>query len=1044
MRWAKHLLAELGILLLFIPLLMLIALLWAIATEQGSRWTIAQLNALPEVPVKFINFQGRLIDTAHCDALIFTQPQLSVEANDVDLQYNLLALLQKKLTIQSLTAKQLSIRRVPTQTPRTAASGLARLHAPHWPVQLEIRDASIEHIVYLDTPKQLYLNDVQFSAGMQADTVSVEQISLRQANNRFEGYGQLQLRPYLPFEINVKAHLGDWLEIPSLFATGNLQHYRYLGSYRFQRSGLPPAEGQAQGQGDLQHVTIEQLIANTLDGQLSASGAFHWDKTPRGLLQFVAANLDVQRYRNELRGRVSGQGLWVLEAKKSSLNLETVGQLQGLPLSSTVEAIFENGVLQLQAANLRSGDNQLTLQGELAGRDIRALDIQANLPQLQQLEPALTGALTGTLQVEGSLHNPQVTADLQAQQLALTNGPRIDQLTLNLQPLPSQQHRLLLKAEQTHWRDRKINHIELALQGDLQTQTAQLQVRDAPGGTTAQLAAAGFYTKNNRQWQGQINTFDLTAAQLPHYRLRAPAAVRFSPTQQYLAPLCLQHAQEALCLSAELAAQQHQLDAEFKHIPMQRFSPWLPALGDLPDRIDLSLRVQGQQDRLPFQFTARIDADNYLQSTGQYNHQTQQITADLQGGFAHFDWLALFTDEIEQPHGRLSLQAQLSGPLDAPKVQGNVQLDHLQAKLPATGTALEQGKLNLQLHNSQQGELSGSIQSGPGTVALQGQLDWPTLQDWQLKITATGKRFEAINQPLAQVLISPDLSVTATRKGLRATGTVRIPEARIELARIPESAVPVSKDEYIVGAQPSKKTAMYPTSSAITFILGDKIRLVGNGLDARLTGKLKITQSRLKQITADGVLNVAEGSFTAYGQNLSLDFGQIYFNGPLKAARLNLLATRKIDNITAGIRIVGTLDAPESHVFAIPMMPPTDALAYLLTGKPLEATGQNESKMLINAAVRLGLKGSAGVINDIRSFAKLDTLEIQPAEDLAASALIIGKYLSPNLYLEYATQLFENSDVITIHYDISKKLQLEAKSSDTSKSIDLIYQFEKN
>ena len=124
-------------------------------------------------------------------------------------------------------------------------------------------------------------------------------------------------------------------------------------------------------------------------------------------------------------------------------------------------------------------------------------------------------------------------------------------------------------------------------------------------------------------------------------------------------------------------------------------------------------------------------------------------------------------------------------------------------------------------------------------------------------------------------------------------------------------------------------------------------------------------------------------------------------------------------------------------------MSETEALSYLLTGKPLNATGDSESGMLVNAAAKLGMKKSAHRINEIRAKAGFDTLQLESGDDLTESELIIGKYLSARLYLEYVTKLFASSEVFTLRYEFSNKLYLEAESGAESQALDLIYQFER-
>ena len=116
-------------------------------------------------------------------------------------------------------------------------------------------------------------------------------------------------------------------------------------------------------------------------------------------------------------------------------------------------------------------------------------------------------------------------------------------------------------------------------------------------------------------------------------------------------------------------------------------------------------------------------------------------------------------------------------------------------------------------------------------------------------------------------------------------------------------------------------------------------------------------------------------------------------------------------------------------------MSETEALSYLLTGKPLNATGESESGMLVNAAAKLGMKKSANRINRIRAKAGFDTLQLEAGDDLTESELVIGKYLSSRLYLEYVTKLFSDLEVFALRYEFSNNLHLEAESDADSQAL---------
>jgi translocation and assembly module TamB len=116
-------------------------------------------------------------------------------------------------------------------------------------------------------------------------------------------------------------------------------------------------------------------------------------------------------------------------------------------------------------------------------------------------------------------------------------------------------------------------------------------------------------------------------------------------------------------------------------------------------------------------------------------------------------------------------------------------------------------------------------------------------------------------------------------------------------------------------------------------------------------------------------------------------------------------------------------------VFSDPAMGQSDALAYLVTGKPLSEVGQgdaNEGDTLQLAARSLGTAAGGLLAKNIGKRLGVDEIGIKDSEVIGGAALTVGQYLSPRLYLSYGVGLFEPGEVITLRYKLSKSLALEA------------------
>jgi autotransporter translocation and assembly factor TamB len=85
-----------------------------------------------------------------------------------------------------------------------------------------------------------------------------------------------------------------------------------------------------------------------------------------------------------------------------------------------------------------------------------------------------------------------------------------------------------------------------------------------------------------------------------------------------------------------------------------------------------------------------------------------------------------------------------------------------------------------------------------------------------------------------------------------------------------------------------------------------------------------------------GELRVVDGTFGAFGQRLEIETGRlIYTGGPLENPGLEIRAVRRVDQVTAGALVRGTLQEPEITLYSDPPMPSAEVLSYLTLGKSL-------------------------------------------------------------------------------------------------------------
>jgi len=440
---------------------------------------------------------------------------------------------------------------------------------------------------------------------------------------------------------------------------------------------------------------------------------------------------------------------------------------------------------------------------------------------------------------------------------------------------------------------------------------------------------------------------------------------------------------------------------------------------------------------------------------------------------------ALFPGLIGESQGQLTFNLNAAGTWNVPDLQGNIRLADASAYLYPAGIRVKGIKAEVQLKDNLFNVSSFSLLSGTGS--MQGAaMVW--LNDW--KITRyegkiSGDRFQTVYLPELQVLTNPDLSFKGNMDNFALRGSVVIPEALIQRT-VNEGFITASSDVVITDLPEKQKkpSHMMGFDMQVNVVLGDKVMINVEGVNARLEGKVLLTAQNLEKIAASGQIQVAKGQYKRHGILLDITRGRIVFTGgPAEFANLDIVAVRKIhdirrlNDVQAGVTITGT---PRSHLvklYSEPVMPDMDILSYIVLGKPMDAgTDSSQTGLLLQAAGTILAKDqSATLQNKVMKLVGLDTFDVQSGSSKTSSSQVssiqprgipgqtsstaggssvsnsivtVGKYLSPELYIAFGRSLFTGDYLATARYTFLKHWEVEGSRKGTDSGVDLFYKIE--
>jgi autotransporter translocation and assembly factor TamB len=455
----------------------------------------------------------------------------------------------------------------------------------------------------------------------------------------------------------------------------------------------------------------------------------------------------------------------------------------------------------------------------------------------------------------------------------------------------------------------------------------------------------------------------------------------------------------------------------------------------------LSGRMNGES--LSADLDMALIGQDYLRGNLQMNTgKSQELSAQANASIREFAMLEPFIPQLSNIKGQLKVDMTAKGTTQNPLVNGDVHLTNGAVTVDKLGISVHD--INLQAitptDKSDLIQINGSAKSGEGLIKLDGTVSLQPESHYPIELTLTGKDFEVAKIPEAQIAVSPDLKIALTGRRKQISGQLEVPKAILQLQELPENAVKVSEDEVILGEEKIADNAPPPPdiNADIEVNLGKKVSFTGQGLQTNLAGNLKIIKTGEK-MAMQGNVDMEKASYKRFGQDLTVRKGRFLFNGPADNPWLDVEAIRlsKSKKITAILTLTGSLKNPQTRISSEPSLPESEALAYLVTGGPLNQVSKSDSNMLASAALSYG----AGKVTWLADKLGIDEFNVEEGKTLQDSLLVMGQYLTPDFYVGTKIGMFNKQAALILKRKLTDTINVETQAG-TSQRIKLNYEFD--
>lgn len=868
---------------------------------------------------------------------------------------------------------------------------------------------------------------------------------------------------------------------------GKNDEFAVTGEALLAAAHAPTARTRFDVQGNRAKVDVQAIHIETLAGSIEAQGTLHFDELLTWQARAELADLDPGRHWPELTGNLHGTVVadGVLAAERLAVmihELDIQGELRGAAVAAEARAYADQtGLVRLDNIRLRSDENYLSLSGTRL--DQWALRGEADIPDIARLMPGVSGAATGTFRIDGALERPDVTLAVSGRDLVI-DGTRIAEaeVTGTIREFGHQQSELAARIGAVQTESVTMNAMTLRILGTREDHSVALQMDGQPvavafalRGTLADTAA----------WRGTVGTADV---QTPTGRwvLTNPMALEWSPTTQtvQLPAHCWRQSLARLCLVEPAAVgQAGSVIVRLTDFDVATLGALLPentsisgllgadgrvrwAAGEPPALALSGVLREGQvarvlapaEESVRYEFQAlavqaELDAEQLDADIGLETRDNGSVSAQLTVRPIHAPWplagqidlrglniatLAAFFPQLTTLKGIVDANGSLGGDLNQPVFTGQVTARDIALAAQDLPLSLQNGRIDVQVRGTE-ASFTAQAQAGEGgDLQVRGDAEWSTAS-WAVTLGVQGQDVMVRQTPLFEARTSPNLTLAMAPRRIEVTGELAVPWARVTLRELPPDVTRVSRDVVIVDADSPVGGDDWQIETHILITLGPDVRFDGLGLRAGLSGDLKIDQVESKPVSATGEIVINDGEYSAYGQKLKVTEGRLLFVGSLQPD-VTLTAVREVGDVTAGLQLQGTLERPQTTLFANPPQTDTNTLSYIVLGRPIDVDNREDGTVLTQAALALGLAGGGrGLATEVAEQFGIEDFQIDTQDDpTSGTQIVLRGRLSPNLTVRYGVGVLTPDTVLTLRYKLTERLYVEVAEG-VQNALDFFY-----
>lgn len=405
-------------------------------------------------------------------------------------------------------------------------------------------------------------------------------------------------------------------------------------------------------------------------------------------------------------------------------------------------------------------------------------------------------------------------------------------------------------------------------------------------------------------------------------------------------------------------------------------------------------------------------------------------------------YLHLFYNDTTNLSAHAKISLQLSGKIDSPQIEGNIDL------LNGTYESLSTGALYRDIQARLEGNGSKiilthlyAVDNKQGHILATGQLLLNPAEKFPFDFQIIPSRIFIIDSDYIDISASGSLHLIGNTEGAKLVGELTVDQASIHLEEALPRDIKTVDVQYLNVDETDSMTAMrtkpeshLPIEFNVKLNAAENIKIEGKHLKSDWKGSL-IATGAPKNILLNGDLRLVQGEYDFKGKVFNLTQGNIHFAGsPDKKTTLYIVASKEIDKITADIIVKGPTNKPAISFRSSPPLSQREVLSYILFNHGISDITQSQGDQLSQSFISLNADqtgSSDDFLSRLRNNIGIDlNFTTGNSTDNKQPGLQVGVNITEDIKVSAGSQNMTSlTPVIAVEAKLRKNIKAQAETS---------------